>query len=73
MEDLSSLVVGALVTLLGLVGLVMAAHALDDEILLFGLTLAAFAVFFDIGLIRRYYDRADHARAALRGGEADHV
>ncbi len=67
-DDISGFIVGALVAVLGLVGLTMAAGAYDNGIFIFGLSLAAFAVLFDIGLIRRYFDR----QAARRNG-GDHV
>ena len=63
MEDVSALVVAALVAVLGLLGLVMASGALDDEIYIFGLSLAAFSGLFGFGLIRRHFDRADAVRA----------
>ena len=58
--------VGLLVGILGLVGLILASGALDEEMYIFGLSLAGFAVVFDIGLVKRHYDRIDAARA---GGE----
>jgi hypothetical protein len=61
-EQTSDLVVGLLVLVLGLVGLVMASGALDDAMHVFGLSLAGFAVVFDIGLVRRHFDRLDAAR-----------
>ena len=61
-EQTSGLVVGVLVLILGLAGLVMASGALDDEMYVFGLSLAGFAVVFDIGLVKRHFDRADAAR-----------
>ena len=61
-EQTSALVVGLLVFVLGLVGLVMASGALDDAMYVFGVSLAAFAVVFDIGLVRRHFDRLDAAR-----------
>jgi len=61
-EQTSDLVVGLLVLILGLVGLVMASGALDDAMYVFGLSLAGFAVVFDIGLVKRHFDRQDAAR-----------
>ena len=58
--------VGLLVGILGLIGLILASGALDEEMYIFGLSLAGFAVVFDIGLVKRHYDRIDAARA---GGE----
>lgn len=40
------LVMGALVGVLGILGIVMAANAVDQGIYWFGLALAAFAVFY---------------------------
>ena len=50
--------VGLLVAVLGLVGLIQAAGATDNEIYVFGLSLLAFAVAFDFGLLRRHFDTA---------------
>jgi hypothetical protein len=61
-ETVSDLVVGLLVAVLGLVGLILAAGAIDDEIYIFGLGLAAFAVLFDFGLVRANFDRRDRAK-----------
>jgi hypothetical protein len=60
-DTVSDLAVGLLVAVLGLVGLFLAAGALDDEIFIFGLGLVAFAVVFDLGLIRAHYDRRSSA------------
>ena len=59
----SDLAVGLLVAVLGLAGLFLAAGALDDEIFIFGLGLMAFAVVFDLGLIRAHFDRRDTAKS----------
>src|ERR1700709_805135 len=48
--------VGLFVAVLGLIGLIQAAGATDNEIYVFGLSLLAFAVVFDFGLLRRHYD-----------------
>ncbi len=63
MENLSALIVAAMMAALGLVGLILASGALDDEIFIFGLSLAGFAAIFGFGLIRRYFDRAEAVRA----------
>ena len=70
MEEVSSIVVGALVLILGVIGLVLASGALDSEIYIFGLSLAGFAVVFEIGLVRAHDDRKDAARS---GGAGHHV
>lgn len=67
MEEVSDIVVGVLMLVLGLIGLKLASGALDDEIYLFGLSLAGLAVAFEFGLIRRYFDRKDAAR--IRTGD----
>ena len=64
----SDIVVGLMVAVLGLLGLLLIARAWDDEMYLFGLVLAGFAVVFDFGLLRRHYDRRDAALAARRAG-----
>lgn len=70
--EVGDLVVGIMMAVFGLIGLVLASGALDDEMYLFGLSLAGFAALFELGLIRRHFDRADRARhAAVR--EAPHV
>lgn len=61
-DDISGVIVGALVAVLGMVGLIMASGAYDNAIFIFGLSLAAFAVLFDIGLIRRHFDRRSGGR-----------
>jgi len=59
-------VVGALMAVFGLIGLFLAAGAADDEMYVFGLSLAGFAGIFIFGLVKRHYDRADAARALVR-------
>ena len=58
----SDLFVGLLVSVLGLVGLILASGANDEEMYVFGLSLAGFAVVFVFGLIRRHFDKADARR-----------
>jgi hypothetical protein len=53
MDSSLNWIIGGFVTLLGLIGLFLAAHAADSGIYLFGLLLFLFAVLFDFGLIRR--------------------
>jgi hypothetical protein len=66
----SDLIVGLLMTAMGLVGLFLASGAHDDEMYLFGLSMAGWAVLFVFGLMRRHFDQADAARVAVpaRGG-----
>jgi membrane protease YdiL (CAAX protease family) len=71
MESVSSLLVGAMVAAFGVVGLFLVAHAADSEMLLFGVSLAGFAIAFDFNLIRRHFNTVDKAHAAER--EATHV
>ena len=56
-DDVSGFIVGVVMAVLGVVGLIMASGAYDNAIFIFGLSLAGFAVLFDIGLIRRHFDR----------------
>ena len=69
----SDLIVGLLMTVLGVTGLFLASGALDDEMYVFGLSLAGFAALFVLGLIRRHFDRLEAARIAMRAGTAGHV
>jgi len=64
--NLGDIIVGAFVALLGLIGLVLAGGALDQEIYLFGLSLFVFAVVFDWGLLLKSVQRAELARAGER-------
>jgi hypothetical protein len=70
-SDVSDLVVGLMMGLFGLIGLFLVAGATDAEMYVFGLALTGFAVAFDFGLLKRYFDRQDAALAAVR--EATHV
>ncbi len=60
------LVIGIMMGVFGLLGLYLASRALDDEMYVFGLSLAVFAGLFLFGMVRRHYDRVDEARAAAR-------
>jgi hypothetical protein len=63
------IVTGLLMLVAGLTGLVLASGATDNEMYVFGLSLAGFAAVFIVGLIRRHFDKAEmHAR-----GEDWHV
>ena len=59
---MSDTIICTLIGILGLVGLVLGAGALDDGMYQFGLGLAAFAVFFIVFTIKRYCDTQDAAR-----------
>jgi hypothetical protein len=63
-EQISDLVMSALMGLFGMVGLFLAARAEDAEMYLFGLSLAGFAVLFLFGLIRRHFDQIDETATA---------
>ena len=67
MIEASDIVVGLLMVVFAIVGLLLGAGAMDDEMYIFGISLFAFAVVFLAGLIRRTYDRADARRKAKYG------
>ena len=60
--DPSDFIVGLLMTAFGIIGLILASGAMDNEMYVFGLALFAFAVVFDLGLIRRHFDRQEAGR-----------
>lgn len=70
--EASDLIVGLMMVVFGLVGLVLGAGAVDDEMYVFGLSLFAFACAFILGLIRQHYNRRDAARAVVRAGDTHH-
>jgi len=59
MTNTANWIIGGVVALLGLTGLFLAAHGLDDGVYLFGLGLFAFAVLFLFSLIGRTVGRRD--------------
>jgi uncharacterized membrane protein len=59
----SDFIVGLLVAVFGLFGLFMASGAWDDEMFVFGLSLFVFTCLFDLGLVRRHFDKQEVARA----------
>lgn len=61
---MSAVVIGTLLSLLGLLGLVLAGGAIDSGMYQFGLALFGFAVFFDLWLIKRHFDAAESRRQA---------
>ena len=69
MSPVSSFALGAVIGLLGLLGLVAASRAHDPEMYAVGLVFAAFAVAFDFWLLKRWFDRAtgDRGRTARAG------
>lgn len=56
-----------LMGVLGLVGLILASGAQDNEMYLFGMSLFAFALLFLFGYLKRHFDRRDALRASARG------
>lgn len=66
-NNMSDLIVGLMMAGFGLVGLFLVAGAADAEMYVFGIALSGFAILFDLGLIKRYHDRRDEARAVARG------
>ncbi len=70
----SDFVIGIMMAVFGLIGLILAAGAVDDGIYVFGLALFGFACVFNLGLVRAFYDRRDAAHAHVRtNGGSDHV
>ena len=69
--ETSDWIIGALMTGLGLLGLVLAAGALDIEISIFGSSLAGFAVAFVFGQIKRHYDDIDALKGRTGAGVRD--
>lgn len=60
--DPSALIVGLMMTVFGLIGLILASGAMDNEMYVFGLSLFGFACVFDFGLLRRHFDRMESRR-----------
>jgi len=58
----SDLIVGLLMAVFGLVGLILASGAMDNEMYVFGLSLFGFACLFVLGLLRRHFDRQEANR-----------
>ena len=57
-------VIGTMMVIFAVIGIVLAGNALDLEMRVFGLSLAAFAVLFVFGQIRRHHNAVDRARLA---------
>jgi hypothetical protein len=57
-------IITGLVALLGFVGLVLAAGALDDGMHLFGMGLVIFSVTFVWFSVKRHFDRLERGTAA---------
>jgi hypothetical protein len=64
--NLGDIIIGVFVAVLGLIGLVLAGGALDNGIYVFGLSLFAFAVVFDWGLLLKSVRRAERTRVQER-------
>jgi hypothetical protein len=58
----SDLIVGLLMVVFGLVGLILASGAMDNEMYVFGFSLFGFACVFVLGLLRRHFDRLEADR-----------
>jgi ABC-type maltose transport system permease subunit len=56
---MSSVVIGVLMSMLGLYGLVLAGGAIDSGMYQFGLALFGFAFLFDLWLVKVYFDRLE--------------
>jgi hypothetical protein len=71
--ELGDLAIGLLMLAFSLVGLFLAAGAHDNEMYVFGLSLAGWGAVFIFGLLRRHFDRQDVARVAVQPhGEQPH-
>ena len=60
--DPSDLIVGLMMAVFGLVGLILASGAMDNEMYIFGLSLFGFACVLNFGLILRHFDRMEARR-----------
>lgn len=58
---MGNVILGAVMGLLGLLGLIMASRAHDDGIYVTGMIVFLFGVFFIFAMIKRYYDQAESA------------
>ena len=56
---MSAVVIGSLVSILGLFGLVLAANAIDQGMYHFGFALFGFALFYVLWLIKGHFDAAE--------------
>lgn len=71
--EVGDLIVGLMMAGFGLLGLILASGAVDDEMYIFGVALFGFACLFVLGLVRRHYDRMDAARALAKAADRRHV
>ena len=58
----SDLIVGLLMAAFGLIGLILASGAMDNEMYVFGFSLFGFACIFEFGLLRRHFDKLEASR-----------
>ncbi len=72
-DDTADAAVGVAMVPLCLLGLLLAARAHDNEIYLFGFSLAAFTALFGFSLIKRHYDMKDRPLPATPVQANDHV
>jgi hypothetical protein len=56
---MSAVIIGAVVSLLGLLGLVLAEGAIDTGMYHFGLALFGFALLYVLWLIKRHFDAVE--------------
>jgi len=59
---MSAVVIGSVVSLLGLFGLILAGGAIDTGMYHFGFALFAFAFLYVFWLIKKYFDTAEARR-----------
>jgi len=59
---MSAVVIGALVSILGVLGLILASNAIDAGMYHFGFALFGFAVFYVFWLIKTGFDSSDRAQ-----------
>jgi hypothetical protein len=72
MQDTVPWVIGGIVALAGLIGLFLAADAVDPGMYIFGLGLFAFAVLFVFSQVRCAFDARDARIAATVRDRAKH-
>jgi len=59
MTAVTGWITGALMTMLGIVGLFLAAHAVDGAMSIFGIGMFVFAVLFDFWIVKLVADERD--------------
>lgn len=70
-SNVGDLIVGLMIAVFGIVGLFLVSGAMDAEMNVFGLSLTAFTVCFDFGLIKRHFDQVDAIHITVQ--EQTHV